>query len=82
MLFVNSTFTTRINELPREESDAVLACLYEHTARPDFQVQFRWRSHSVAFWDNRCVQHLALWDYYPQVRSGFRVTVKGKRPAA
>jgi taurine dioxygenase len=36
--------------------------------------------HSVAFWDNRSVQHLALWDYFPQVRSGRRVTVRGDRP--
>ena len=26
------------------------------------------------------VQHMALWDYYPQVRSGRRVTIKGDRP--
>jgi alpha-ketoglutarate-dependent taurine dioxygenase len=35
---------------------------------------------SVAFWDNRAVQHKALWDYFPNVRSGYRVTVKGDRP--
>jgi hypothetical protein len=23
---------------------------------------------------------MALWDYYPQVRSGRRVTIKGDRP--
>jgi len=23
---------------------------------------------------------LAIWDYYPNVRSGFRVTIKGERP--
>lgn len=82
VLFVNSAFTTRINKLPREESETVLAFLCQHAAKPDFQVRFRWRSHSVAFWDNRCVQHSALWDYYPQVRSGFRVTVRGGRPTA
>ena len=37
-------------------------------------------THSVAFWDNRCLQHQALWDYYPQTRSGRRVTIKGDRP--
>jgi taurine dioxygenase len=26
------------------------------------------------------VQHIAMWDYFPQVRSGFRVTVKGDKP--
>jgi len=31
-------------------------------------------------WDNRCVQHMAIWDYYPATRSGLRVTVKGDRP--
>ncbi len=79
-IYVNCNFTTRINELSREESDAVLRFLYEHCAKPDFQVRFRWQPYSVAFWDNRCVQHIAMWDYFPQVRSGYRVTVKGDRP--
>jgi taurine dioxygenase len=82
LLFVNPTFTTRINEVPKEESDAVLRFLYEHSARPDFQVRFRWKANSVAFWDNRSVQHIAMWDYFPQVRLGFRVTIKGERPHA
>ena len=79
-IFVNKTFTTQINELPKAESDSVLAFLYSHCAKPDYQVRFKWQPHSIAFWDNRCVQHLALWDYYPQVRSGYRVTVKGDKP--
>jgi len=79
-LFVNPIFTTKINELPRLESDAILKMLHEHCSKEDFQVRFRWREGSVAFWDNRCVQHLALWDYYPHTRSGYRVTVKGSRP--
>jgi taurine dioxygenase len=79
-LFVNPIFTTRINNVPRLESDAVLRMLFEHCAMADFQVRFRWRPNSVAFWDNRCVQHLAIWDYYPQVRSGYRVTIEGDRP--
>ena len=79
-IFVNKTFTTHINEIPKAESDSVLAFLYSHCAKPDYQVRFKWQPHSIAFWDNRCVQHLALWDYYPQVRSGYRVTVKGDKP--
>jgi len=79
-LYVNRGFTIRINELPEEEGRAVLNFLIEHSTRPDFQVRFRWRANSVAVWDNRFVQHLAIWDYFPQVRSGFRVTVKGSRP--
>ena len=79
-IFVNKTFTTHINEIPKAESDSILAFLYSHCAKPDYQVRFKWQPHSIAFWDNRCVQHLALWDYYPQVRSGYRVTVKGDKP--
>jgi taurine dioxygenase len=79
-LYVNRGFTQRINGLPDDEAQALLAFLIEHSVKPDFQVRFRWRANSVAFWDNRAVQHLAVWDYFPQVRSGFRVTIKGDRP--
>ena len=34
----------------------------------------------IAFWDNRCVQHQAIWDYWPNVRSGFRVQIEGTAP--
>lgn len=78
-LFVNRIFTTRLVELSRQESDGVLRTLFEHIERPDFQCRFRWRPNSVAFWDNRCTMHLALWDYYPQRRVGQRVTIKGGR---
>ncbi len=79
-IFVNRMFTTRINDLARDEGEAILAYLIGHCARPEFQMRFRWRRNSVAFWDNRCAQHMALWDYYPETRSGFRVTIKGDKP--
>jgi taurine dioxygenase len=79
-LFVNRHFTTNIDGVPEDESRAALNYLFDHSTREEFQARFRWQSHSVAFWDNRSVQHLALWDYYPQVRSGRRVTIKGDRP--
>ena len=79
-LYVNGEFTTHIDGLPRDEGRAILSFLCEFSTREEFQVRFRWQPHSVAFWDNRCVQHQALWDYYPQTRSGRRVTIKGERP--
>jgi alpha-ketoglutarate-dependent taurine dioxygenase len=79
-LFVNSGFTTRIVQLGRSESDALLQFLVRHVETPEFQCRFRWQVHSVAFWDNRCVQHHAMWDYYPQRRHGHRVTIRGDRP--
>lgn len=79
-LFVNRTFTTRINELSEAESGAVLDMLFDHGERIDFQIRYRWEKNDVAFWDNRCVMHHAIWDYWPHERKGRRVTVKGERP--
>lgn len=80
LIFVNETFTLRINELPQAESEAVLRFLYAHATKAEFQARFRWEKDSVAFWDNRAVQHMALWDYYPQTRSGYRATITGDKP--
>jgi taurine dioxygenase len=79
-LFVNSMFTTRIVGVPKTESDAILGLLFDHVRDPRLQCRFRWEPNSVAFWDNRCTQHFAVWDYFPQLRSGYRVTVRGERP--
>jgi taurine dioxygenase len=78
-IYVNSTFTVRINELTEAESRAVLDLLFAHVMRPELQCRFRWSRNSIAFWDNRAVQHYAVWDYYPAVRSGRRVTIRGDR---
>ena len=79
-LFVNAVFTTHINEIPRDESDDILAFLYKHCTKPLFQVRFQWEQNSVAIWDNRCVQNLVLWDFFPANRTGYRVTIEGDRP--
>ena len=79
-LYVNRGFTRRIVGIPRDESEGVLRYLYEHMENPLFQCRFRWAENSVAFWDNRCAQHRAMWDYWPHTRSGHRVTVRGDRP--
>jgi alpha-ketoglutarate-dependent taurine dioxygenase len=82
-LFVNREFTSHINEVPPTESRGVLEFLYDHIARPHWNMRFRWTPHSIAFWDNRCAQHYAIWDYWPNVRSGYRMFVKGiERPSA
>ncbi len=79
-LFVNRAFTTKILGLAATESRAVLNFLIQHMEQPQFQVRFRWTPNAIAFWDNRCAQHLALWDYWPEERKGHRVTIKGERP--
>ena len=64
-LFVNSIFTRRILGVTESESRGLLAFLFEHVANPHFQCRFRWRRNSIAFWDNRCVQHHAMWGLLP-----------------
>ena len=78
-IYFNTAFTTRIEGLNRNESDAILDMLYAHIDTPEFHCRFHWQKNSVAFWDNRCTQHQALWDYYPQTRSGSRVTICGDK---
>ena len=80
LVFVNPSYTTPIVGLPDDESEAILKFLYVHCMNPNYQVRFRWRPNSVAFWDNRCTWHQAIWDYFPDTRSGFRVTVAGDKP--
>jgi taurine dioxygenase len=82
LLFVNSFYTTRINGLPKGESGKLLEFLFRHVETPEFQCRFRWKPHSVAFWDNRCTQHRAIWDYFPALRSGFRIQIEGSAPQA
>ena len=77
LLYVNPTYTKDLCGVSKEESDTILSFLYRHCAHPYFTVRFRWEPHSIAFWDNRCTHHLALWDYYPHVRSGYRIQIQG-----
>jgi len=80
VIYVNTDFTSHINELPRAEGNRILAFLYEHCSRAEWTCRFRWQAHSIALWDNRCTQHKAIWDYWPHVRSGFRVQIEGTAP--
>ena len=80
LIYVNEDFTERINEVSKEESVAVLGYLYAHCVRPEWTYRFRWLPHSIAFWDNRCAQHRAIADYWPAVRSGFRIQIEGTAP--
>jgi taurine dioxygenase len=79
-LYVNAAFTTHIEGMDEEESAKLLRFLYRQASTPEFQCRFRWQENSVAFWDNRAVQHYAAFDYHPHTRRVERVTVVGDRP--
>jgi taurine dioxygenase len=79
-LYVNAAFTSHIVDMDPAESDRLLEFLYRQASIPEYQCRFRWRPHSVAFWDNRAVQHYANSDYYPSRRVMERVTIVGDTP--
>jgi taurine dioxygenase len=45
---------------------------------PEYQVRFRWKKNSVAFWDNRSTQHYAVMDYPPCHRKMERAGIVGE----
>lgn len=78
-LFVNSTFTTRLEGLTDRENATLLPMLTDHVRSPDFQVRFHWEPGSIALWDNRCTQHYAVADYAGRRRM-HRVVIDGDAP--
>jgi taurine dioxygenase len=75
-LFVNRNSTTQIVGLSDRENDLLLPFLLDHVRSPEFQCRFHWEPDSIAFWDNRCVQHYAVADY-DERRVMHRVTIDG-----
>jgi taurine dioxygenase len=69
IFWINFGLKPRFVDLDRAESDALLARLYQEVKNPEHSVRFRWRKHSVAFWDNRAGLHYAVRDYgdFPRV---------------
>jgi taurine dioxygenase len=80
-LFVNSVFTDHVVGLHRDLGENLLQYLFRQLQAPEYQVRFRWRDGSVAFWDNRAVQHYAVCDYFPERRVTERVSIMGDLPS-
>jgi len=90
VLFVNA-FTThftnyhtpqnvRFGQDANPGASLLLNYLISQVYIPEFQVRFRWKPNSVAFWDNRSTQHYAVMDYPPCHRKMERAGVIGDRP--
>ena len=79
-LYVNIAHTTHFEDWTEQESKSLLEFLFQHQVRPEFTCRFRWDKNSLAFWDNRCVQHNPVNDYQGFRRIMHRVTIAGDKP--
>jgi alpha-ketoglutarate-dependent sulfate ester dioxygenase len=79
-LYVNRNFASQVIGLDPDEGRELIDLLCRQADYPEYQCRFRWEPHSVAFWDNRAVQHYAASDYWPQVRIMERASIIGRRP--
>ena len=79
-LYVNCDFTSRVQGMTDEESSELLHSLYRLADTPSYQCRFRWQANSIAFWDNRSVQHCGVPDFGEQTRHMERVTIAGTKP--
>ena len=88
VLFVNA-FTTHFTNYHTPENvrfgqDAnpgaslLLSYLVSQAAIPEYQVRWRWKKNSMAFWDNRSTQHYAVMDYPPCHRKMERAGIVGE----
>jgi taurine dioxygenase len=75
ILYASRAYTLRIVELPPDESRQLLEFLFSRASIPECQCRFRWEKNSIAFWDNRSVQHYACFDYAGQRRRLERVSI-------
>ena len=85
ILFVNWTYTKKIVDMDKKESDETLKKIFEHQARLDLTCRFRWTENAIAIWDNRSVLHYAIADFFPGRGLGYerimdRIAIEGDRP--
>lgn len=79
-LFVNPVYTIRFKDMTEAESRPLLKYLQDQAVMPENTCRFRWSAGTLALWDNRCTQHLALNDYDGKRREMHRTTITGDRP--
>ena len=65
VLYANPGYSMRINELPQDESDEMLAFLFEHQLKPQYRYRHEWSEGDLLMWENFGTIHNAIADYGP-----------------
>ena len=79
-LFINPTYTVRIEGCSESEGRELLDKLFQHCTRPETCCRIQWRQGTLALWDNRRTMHYAVNDYDGHRREMWRTTLKGHAP--
>jgi len=79
-LFMCGQFLHRIIGLHPDESDSLIRMLRARLDDPNVQCRWRWRQNDLVIWDERCTNHRAVSDHYPQHRLVRRCTAGASRP--
>lgn len=79
-LYADQQYTIGIAGWANHEAKQLLDYLYQHSVQPAFTCRWQWKVGDVAFWDNRCLQHMAMADVSGHRRLLHRTTVAGERP--
>jgi len=79
-LFVSEGFTTRIMELPEDESRDLLTEIWAHQTQDQFIYRHHWIEGDLVMWDNRAVMHLATGCPPDMPRTLYRTTIRGSVP--
>lgn len=58
-IYVNPTYTVRIEGVSAEHSVALLQQVFDHCLEDRFCLRYRWRPNDVVLWDNAAVMHSA-----------------------
>jgi taurine dioxygenase len=79
-LYLNQQYTIGLDGWWPHESKALLDVLFHHSTQAAFTCRWRWAEGDVAFWDNRCMQHMVMADVEGHRRAMHRTTVAGEAP--
>ncbi|MEI8399197.1 MAG: TauD/TfdA family dioxygenase [Alcaligenaceae bacterium] len=64
-IYVNPSFTTHIEGMSKENSDASLKVLFEHVLKPAYRYTHQWTVGDLLIWDHLSTWHNAIADYGP-----------------
>jgi taurine dioxygenase len=81
-LFVNAQYTISLSGFHPHESSMLLDHLFQLSTLHGYTCRWQWAPGDVAFWDNRCLQHMVMGDVVGQRRYMHRTTVAGEAPIA